>query len=167
MIGRRLISAGSRFTMKKAFLSATATRPVSATGLEVVSPLIGLTADQSEFYSLARDFADKELKPYAQKWDEDSHFPMETFKKFGDLGFAGIFVKEDVGGSALSRVDTVTIVEALSTGCVGTTAMLTIHNMCAGMVDKFGTDEQRQEWLPKMCKLELMSSYCLTEPGRI
>jgi alkylation response protein AidB-like acyl-CoA dehydrogenase len=90
---------------------------------------------------------------------------METYKKTAELGFAGIFVKEDVGGSALSRVDTTVIVEALATGCVGTTAMLTIHNMCAGLIDKFGTEEQRQKLLPGMCSLDIKASYCLTEPS--
>ena len=114
-------------------------------GLDSVHPTIGLNADQASFYELARGFADKELKPFAQEWDEKSHFPLQTFEKFAELGFAGMFVKDDVGGSALSRVDTTIIVEALATGCVGTTAMLTIHNMCAGMVDKFGSEAHRQE----------------------
>jgi isobutyryl-CoA dehydrogenase len=148
----------------KSMAMSTATK-ASATGLEVVDPTIGLTDDQKEFYNLARNFADNELKPFAQKWDEESIFPVDTFKKCADLGFAGMFVNEDVGGTGLSRVDTVTIVEALATGCVGTTAMLTIHNMCAGMIDKFGSEEQRQQFLPAMTKLDIMASYCLTEPG--
>lgn len=143
---------------------STSTKAV-ATGLEVIDPTIGLTEDQSEFYQLARNFADNELRPFAGKWDEESIFPIDTLKKCADLGFAGIFVKDDVGGTGLSRVDTVTIVEALATGCVGTTAMLTIHNMCAGMIDKFGTEEQRQRLLPQLCKLDILASYCLTEPG--
>lgn len=134
-------------------------------GNDIISPTIGLTSDQKEFYDLAKQFADKEMAPYAAQWDADAVFPMETFKKFGELGFGGIFVKEDVGGSALTRLDTAIIVEALSTGCVGTTAMLTIHNMCAGMIDKFGSEEQRQVWLPELCALDKMASYCLTEPS--
>lgn len=146
---------------------ATSTKAPPATGVAVIDPIIGLTSDQAEFYQLARTFADEQLRPFAQKWDEDHHFPLDTYKKCADLGFAGIFVRDDVGGTGLSRVDTVTIVEALATGCVGTTAMLTIHNMCAGMIDKFGNEEQRQHYLPKLCKLELMASYCLTEPGKL
>jgi alkylation response protein AidB-like acyl-CoA dehydrogenase len=109
--------------------------------------LIGLSEEQKEFYNLAKDFADREFAPFAGshisslfcwpfsgKWDEEGVFPKDTFKKCAELGFGGIFVKEDVGGSALSRQDTTVIFEALSTGCVGTTAMLTIHNMCAGMI---------------------------------
>lgn len=114
---------------------------------------------------MARKFADTELRPRAAQCDQESIFPLDTYKKFGELGFAGIFVKDDVGGSSLTRQDTVTIVEALATGCVGTTAMLTIHNMCGGMIDKFGNDEQREKFLPSMCSMETMASYCLTEPG--
>eukprot|EP01033_Poteriospumella_lacustris_P013955 gene13955-9971_t len=144
---------------------STATKAPPATGVAVIDPIIGLTDDQAEFYNLARSFADEQLRPNAQKWDEESHFPLDTYKKFADLGFAGIFVRDDVGGSGLSRLETVTIVEALATGCVGTAAMLTIHNMCAGMIDKFGNEDHRQYYLPKLCKMDLMASYCLTEPG--
>ncbi len=153
----------ARLSVKRGF--STATRAPTATGAAIVDPVIGLTDDQAEIYQLARGFADNELKPYASKWDDDHYFPIDTYLKFGELGFAGIMVKEDVGGTALSRLDNVNIIEALATGCVGTTAMLSIHNMCAGMIDKFGNDEQRQHYLPKMCKLELKASYCLTEPG--
>ena len=131
----------------------------------VCDPTIGITADQAEFYKVARSFADAELRPLAPKWDREGTFPHETYKKLGELGFAGIFVRGDVGGSELNRVDTTVIVEALSTGCVGTTAMLTIHNMCAGMIDRYGNDLQRTTYLPKMCQLDLKASYCLTEPG--
>ena len=134
-------------------------------GLDCIHPTIGLNEDQSSFYELARGFADTEMFPNAQEWDAKAHFPLETFEKLAELGFAGIFVDDEHGGSALSRVDTTVIVEALATGCVGTTAMLTIHNMCAGMVDKFGSDEHRAEYLPKLCSMELKASYCLTEPG--
>ena len=108
-------------------------------GRDVVSAGIGLNDDQKIFYEVAKSFSENELKPYAGRWDEESIFPIDTFKKFGDLGFGGIFVNEDNGGSGLSRVDTVVIVEALASGCVGTTAMLTIHNMCAGelMTEEF------------------------------
>jgi len=137
----------------------------SLVGVDVVSPTIGLNEEQESFYRLARDFANTEMKPFAGKWDEESHFPLEVYKKCADLGFAGIFIKDDVGGTNLSRVDTTVIVEALATGCVGTTAMLTIHNMCAGMIDKFGNKKQRKHYLPSMCGLDLKASYCLTEPG--
>jgi len=147
-------------------LARTATRYSTRRGLSaLVTPTLGLTVDQAEFYSVARSFADRELKPNAAAWDEKSEFPLATFERFGELGFAGIIVKDDVGGSGLTRVDNTVIVEALATGCVGTTAMLTIHNMCGGMIDRFGTPTQRQEWLPGLCSLKTKASYCLTEPG--
>lgn len=123
-----------------------------------VSPLLGLNEDQESYYNLAKSFANDELAPFANKWDEESIFPVETYKKAATLGFAGVFVKDDVGGSALSRVDSTVIFEALATGCVGTTAMLTIHNMCAGMIDRFGSEQLRKKLLPKMCTLELKVS---------
>ena len=137
MFARRVISSLSSipsrsFPALRSSLSTSATATIS--GTEVISASMGLNEDQATFYELAKSFSENELKPYAAKWDEESIFPIETFKKFGDLGFAGIFVNEDVGGTGLSRVDTTVIVEALATGCVGTTAMLTIHNMCAGEI---------------------------------
>ena len=137
MIARRVISSLSSipsrsFPALRSSLSTSATATIS--GTEVISASMGLNEDQATFYELAKSFSENELKPYAAKWDEESVFPIETFKKFGELGFAGIFVNEDVGGTGLSRVDTTVIVEALATGCVGTTAMLTIHNMCAGEI---------------------------------
>ena len=134
-------------------------------GIDVISPTIGLNDDQTSFYRLARDFADAELFPNASKWDEESKFPLDTYKKFGELGFGGIFVDSNHGGTNLSRFDNVVIIEGLSTGCVGTTAMLTIHNMCAGMIDKFGTVEQKEKWLPGLCSMDIKASYCLTESG--
>lgn len=152
-------------TPSRGLLFFSTANKVKATGVDIIDPTIGLNSDQNEFYKLARSFADKELRPYATEWDRDSVFPIETFKKFAELGFAGLFVKDDVGGSALSRADAVSIVEGLATGCVGTTAMLTIHNMCAWVVDKFGNDAQRNEWLPKLTSMEMLVSFCLTEPG--
>jgi len=149
-------------TVGRRFLS---TRPKTATGLEVVDPTIGLTADQAEFYNLARSFADKEFRPFANKWDEDHYFPIDTYRKCADLGLGGISVRDDYGGSGLSRLENMTIIEGLATGCVGTTAMLTIHNLCVGMVDKFGNEEQRAKYLPGLCSMETLASYCLTEPG--
>lgn len=158
------------FTCTKLFSArklSTATAPkVSAKGMEIIDPTIGLSEEKTEFYNLARSFADTELRPNAAKWDREAEFPVDTFRKFGELGFGGIFVKEDVGGTALSRADAVSIVEGLATGCVGTTAMLTIHNMCASTIDKFGSDEQRNKWLPDIISMNKLISFCLTEPGK-
>jgi alkylation response protein AidB-like acyl-CoA dehydrogenase len=165
MMLKRTSFVGKKLFNVRALATATPTK-VSAKGIDIISPTIGLSEERTEFYNLARSFADNELKPHASKWDKESIFPVETFKKFGELGFGGIFVREDVGGTALTRADAVSIVEGLATGCVGTTAMLTIHNMCASSIDKFGNDEQRHRWLPKLVNMDLLISFCLTEPGK-
>jgi alkylation response protein AidB-like acyl-CoA dehydrogenase len=124
-----------------------------------------LTADQIEFQTLAQDFADNEMKPFAGEWDQKKHFPKDVLKSAAELGFGGVYVKDDVGGSALGRKDGSVIFEALASGCTSTTAYLTIHNMCAWMIDTFGNDDQRNEFLPSVCSMDAFTSYCLTEPG--
>ncbi|MEQ9226888.1 MAG: isobutyryl-CoA dehydrogenase [Parvibaculum sp.] len=124
-----------------------------------------LTEEQQAFQDVARSFAADELAPYAADWDRDAFFPVETLRKAAALGFAGIYVREDVGGSALTRLDAALIFEALSEGCTSTAAFLSIHNMASWMIDRFGGEEQRQKWLPRLTPMELIASYCLTEPS--
>ena len=110
-------------------------------------------------------FAEAELAPNSARWDEDKHFPIEEMRAAAALGMGGIYIAEDVGGSGLSRLDAALIFEALSTGCPTVAAYISIHNMCAWMIDRYGSDEQRQKYLPKLCSMEHLASYCLTEPG--
>lgn len=124
-----------------------------------------LSDAQNALKDLAQDFADNELKPFAAHWDETKTFPIETFKKAASLGFAGIYVKEDVGGSGLGRIEAALLFESLSSACVSSAAYLSIHNMVAGLIDQFGTEEQRLRFLPKLTNMEYFSSYCLTEPN--
>jgi len=124
-----------------------------------------LTEDQRAFFDTARDFAGKELAPNAAQWDAEAIFPVDTMRKAAELGFAGIYVRDDVGGSGLNRLDAALIFEALSMGCTSTAAYISIHNMASWMIDTFGNDEQRQKWLPKLTTMELIASYCLTEPS--
>lgn len=124
-----------------------------------------LSDAQNALKDLAQDFADNELKPYAAHWDETKTFPIETFKKAASLGFAGIYVKDDVGGSGLGRIEAALLFESLSSACVSSAAYLSIHNMVAGLIDQFGTQEQRKHFLPKLTSMEHFSSYCLTEPN--
>ena len=124
-----------------------------------------LTEDQSLIRDMARKFADDRLKPNAAKWDEEKIFPVDVMRESAELGFAGIYTRDDVGGSALSRLDAAIIFEELSRGCVSTAAFLSIHNMCAWMIDTWGSEEQRQRFLPQMMTMEKIASYCLTEPG--
>uniref|UniRef100_H2YH53 Isobutyryl-CoA dehydrogenase, mitochondrial n=1 Tax=Ciona savignyi TaxID=51511 RepID=H2YH53_CIOSA len=126
---------------------------------------IGLSEEEKEFQTLALDFASKELEPNMQTWDEKAHFPVDVIKKSAELGFGGLYCREDCGGTGLSRLSTSIIFEALSTGCVSTTAFISIHNMVAWMVDSFGSEEQRHKWLPLLTSMDKLASYCLTEPG--
>ena len=124
-----------------------------------------LTEEQQAFQDVARNFAADELAPHAADWDRDAFFPVETMRKAAALGFAGIYVREDVGGSALTRLDAALICEALSEGCTSTAAFMSIHNMASWMIDRFGSEEQRQKWLPRLTPMDLIASYCLTEPS--
>src|SRR5277367_6106412 len=124
-----------------------------------------LTEDQRAVEDAARRFALDRLAPYAAAWDEKAYFPVETMREAAALGFASIYVKSDVGGSEMSRLDAAIIMEELSAGCTSTAAFLSIHNMASWMIDRFGTDEQRHRFLPKMTTMEKIASYCLTEPG--
>jgi alkylation response protein AidB-like acyl-CoA dehydrogenase len=122
-----------------------------------------LSEEQRAFQSTARTFARDEMMPHARDWDEDEIFPVESLRKAAALGFGGIYVKEDVGGSALSRLDAALIFEELAQGCTSTAA-ISIHNMAAWMIDAFGSTEVRRKFLPKLCTMEHFASYCLTEP---
>ena len=124
-----------------------------------------LTDDQRAIQEMAQAFARDELAPNAAKWDEESHFPVDVLRQAAALGFAGVYVQEDVGGSGLSRLDASLIFGALSYGCVPTAAYLTIHNMASWMIDRFAGDELRHRYLPRLTTMELIASYCLTEPG--
>ena len=124
-----------------------------------------LTSEQKLIQQTAADFAAEKLRPYAAEWDEKKHFPVDVIREAAGLGFAGLYVNEDVGGSALSRFDAVLVFEQLSQGCISTAAYISIHNMCSWMIDRFGSDELRKEWLPSLTSMEFLSSYCLTEPG--
>ncbi|CAI5471434.1 unnamed protein product [Closterium sp. Yama58-4] len=125
----------------------------------------GLTPHQLDFRALAQEFAANELLPRAAEWDARKHFPVDVLRKAAGLGFAALFVKEDVGGSGLGRADGAVVFEALAHADVSTTAYLTIHNMNASIIDRFGSEEQRHKWLPALATMDLLSSYCLTEPG--
>ncbi|MDU0338733.1 isobutyryl-CoA dehydrogenase [Bosea rubneri] len=127
--------------------------------------VFSLTEDQIAIRDMAASFAAESLAPHAVRWDEEKHFPVEEMRQAAALGMGGIYIRDDVGGSGLSRLDAAVIFEALSTGCPTVAAYISIHNMCAWMIDRYGSDEQRQKFLPKLCSMEHLASYCLTEPG--
>ncbi len=127
--------------------------------------MFSLTEDQIAIRDMAQGFAAETLAPHAVRWDEEKHFPIEEMRQAAALGMGGIYIRDDVGGSGLSRLDAAVIFEALSTGCPTVAAYISIHNMCAWMIDRYGSDEQRHKFLPKLCSMEHLASYCLTEPG--
>ncbi|ABS14587.1 MULTISPECIES: isobutyryl-CoA dehydrogenase [Brucella/Ochrobactrum group] len=124
-----------------------------------------LNEDQLAIQDMARAFASDRVAPHALQWDRDKHFPVDVLQETGPLGMGGIYVREDVGGSELKRLDAVLIFEALATACPSFSAFVSIHNMAAWMIDTFGNDEQRLRFLPKLTSMEWLASYCLTEPG--
>ncbi len=124
-----------------------------------------LSDDQQAIFETARAFAAAELAPHSARWDEEKIFPVDTLRAAAALGLAGIYVREDVGGSALGRLDAALVFEALSYGDVSTAAFLSIHNMASWMIDRFGSEDLRRRYLPRLTTMELVVSYCLTEPG--
>ena len=124
-----------------------------------------LDEEQTAIRDMARDFAAEKIAPFALKWDEDKHFPKDVMRAAAELGMGGIYIRDDVGGSAMTRFDATLIFEALATGCPTTSAFISIHNMASWMIDSYGSDAQRQKWLPRLSTMELLASYCLTEPG--
>src|SRR5438477_176450 len=124
-----------------------------------------LSEEQRAFEAVARTFAREEMMPFARAWDEGEIFPVEALRKAAALGFGGIYVHEDVGGAALTRLDATLIFEELAQGCTSTAAYISIHNMAAWMIDAFGADALRRRFLPKLTTMEHFASYCLTEPG--
>ncbi|MCA1297228.1 isobutyryl-CoA dehydrogenase [Stappia indica] len=124
-----------------------------------------LGEDQRAFQDVAAQFARDEMEPHAREWDETSTFPVETMRKAAELGFGGIYVGDDVGGSGLGRLDAAVIFEELAKGCTSTAAYISIHNMASWMIDRYGSDEQRRRFLPDLCAMQRFASYCLTEPG--
>jgi alkylation response protein AidB-like acyl-CoA dehydrogenase len=123
-----------------------------------------LTQEQIAFQTIAREFAAREMAPFAKMWDEESIFPVETLRAAAKLGFGGMYVKSDLGGSALSRLEGAIIFEALSEACASTTGYLSAHNMVAWVLDNYATEEQQKRYLPDLASMQCFGSYGLTEP---
>ncbi|TVQ56748.1 MAG: acyl-CoA dehydrogenase [Rhodobacteraceae bacterium] len=125
----------------------------------------GLTGEQTQIREMVDAFAAEKLAPHTAAWDRDAHFPLDVMREAAGLGLAGVFVDPEYGGSGLGRLDGALIFEGLAKGCVSTSAFMTIHNMVAWMIDRFGDAEQKARFLPSLCAMETVASYCLTEPG--
>ena len=124
-----------------------------------------LSNEQLAFAHAAREFATGELAPNAARWDAEGIFPIETFKRAGQMGFCAIYADEDSGGLGLPRLDATLVFEELAAIDPSTTAFLTIHNMATWMVGKWGQPSVREHFGPRLSTGELLASYCLTEPG--
>ncbi|WP_448613814.1 acyl-CoA dehydrogenase family protein [Modestobacter sp. URMC 112] len=123
-----------------------------------------LTGDQRDLVAMVTEFTADNIAPFAREWDRAHHFPADVLRKAAELGMGGIYVPESSGGSGLSRLDAVLVIEALAAGCPSTASYLSIHNMVAWMVDTFGNDDQRARVLAPLLTMEHFGSYCLTEP---
>ncbi|MFF9427944.1 acyl-CoA dehydrogenase family protein [Streptomyces sp. NPDC014746] len=130
-----------------------------------MSAVTTLTEDQLALAEVTLDFAQQQLAPHAVAWDQDKHFPVDVIRRAAALGLGGVYVREEHGGSGLSRADGVLVFETLATGCPSIAGYLSIHNMVAWMIDRYGAPAQRARWLPGLCSAEALGSYCLTEPG--
>jgi alkylation response protein AidB-like acyl-CoA dehydrogenase len=124
-----------------------------------------LDDDERVITETAAAFAAKRLAPHALEWDANDHFPIDALREAAELGMAAIYCSEEVGGSGLRRLDAVRIFEQLAVADPTTAAFLSIHNMCAWMIDRYGTLEQRKAWIPRVASMESVASYCLTEPS--
>ena len=124
-----------------------------------------LSEEQQAIFDMAFAFGQEEIAPHARDWEAAGTIPRDLWPKVAALGLGGIYVSEDYGGSGLSRLDATLVFEALAMACPAVGAFLSIHNMCGGMIDKFGSPETKARFLPKLCTMETIFSYCLTEPG--
>ncbi len=124
-----------------------------------------LSEEQTAIFDMARDFGAEHIAPHARAWEKAGTIPRDLWPKLAELGLGGVYVSEDHGGSGLSRLDATLVFEALSMACPSVASFLSIHNMCGGMIDRFGTPEQKAKWLPDLCSMRKVFSYCLTEPG--
>ncbi|MEZ5770143.1 MAG: acyl-CoA dehydrogenase family protein [Defluviimonas denitrificans] len=124
-----------------------------------------LTEEQQAIFDMALAFGREHIAPFAREWEREGTIPKALWPKVAELGLGGIYVSEDYGGSGLSRLDATLVFEALAMSCPAVGSFLSIHNMCGGMIDKFGSEETKAKWLPSLTSMEKVFSYCLTEPG--
>jgi isobutyryl-CoA dehydrogenase len=157
----RLPAHASRCASASCFSTASAA-PASA---DFTDPLLGLSEEGAAYYTLAADFAAREMAPHAGEWDEKKVFPEDVLRAAAGLGFAAMYVSPEHGGTGLSRAEGTPIVEALAGACTSTAAYLTIHNMCGWMIDRFGSAAQKAAYLPRFATMDAFASYCLTEPN--
>lgn len=125
----------------------------------------GLSEEQQAIFDMAHAFGQEHIAPHARAWEAEGTIPKALWASVAELGLGGIYVSEDHGGSGLTRLDATLVFEALAMACPSVGSFLSIHNMCGGMIDKFASPEVKARWLPALCRMEKVFSYCLTEPG--
>jgi alkylation response protein AidB-like acyl-CoA dehydrogenase len=123
------------------------------------------TQEEQAIFEMAHAFGQERIAPFAADWEAAGTIPRELLADIGALGLGGIYVSEDHGGSGLKRLDATLVFEALSMACPAVAAFVSIHNMCAWMIDRYGSAELKGRLLPEMCAMTTIASYCLTEPG--
>ncbi len=124
-----------------------------------------LSEEQSAIFDMAHAFGQDNIAPFAQQWEREGTIPKEMWPQIAELGFGGLYVSEESGGSGLTRLDATLVFEALSMACPSVAAFLSIHNMCAKMIDMYASDEMKARLLPDVLSMQTVLSYCLTEPG--
>ncbi len=124
-----------------------------------------LSEEQQAIFDMAHAFGQEHIAPYARAWEKAGTIPKDLWPKVAALGLGGIYVSDDHGGSGLSRLDATLVFEALAMACPSVGSFLSIHNMCGGMIDKFASADTKAQWLPQLCAMDKVFSYCLTEPG--
>lgn len=124
-----------------------------------------LSEEQILIFDMAKAFGEKNIAPFARQWESEANIPKDLWPRLAELGFGGLYVSEEFGGSNLSRLDATLVFEALSMACPSVAAFLSIHNMCAGMIDRFASAEMKSRMLPDIVSMKTILSYCLTEPG--
>ncbi|MFD2739844.1 acyl-CoA dehydrogenase family protein [Sulfitobacter aestuarii] len=125
----------------------------------------GLSDEQRAIFDMAHAFGQEQIAPFARNWEKDGTIPKELWPQIAELGFGGLYVSEESGGSGLTRLDATLVFEALSMACPSVAAFLSIHNMCAKMIDNFGSDALKARVMPDVLAMHKVLSYCLTEPG--
>ncbi len=124
-----------------------------------------LSEEQTAIYDMALSFGRDHIAPHARDWEAAGTIPRTLWPQLAELGFGGLYVSEDYGGADLSRLDATLVFEALSQSCASVAAFLSIHNMCARMIESYGSEALKDRLLPKAVSMETFLAYCLTEPA--
>ncbi|XP_040573989.1 isobutyryl-CoA dehydrogenase, mitochondrial isoform X1 [Lepeophtheirus salmonis] len=171
-----MIVMSMSFCLRRALYNGTKRKLSTSSPKRITScnPMVGLNEEQSQIFEMALNFAQNEMAPNMTKWDQEilissyfeQHiFPVDVMKRACGLGFGAIYASSEFGGTGLGRLDASIIFEALSEGCVTTTAFMSIHNMVAWIIDTYGSKEQKEKYIPLLADMSIIGSYCLTEPG--